>query len=119
MENNTYQSKSQKIYASMAHMSSNVEILRRYFGDSSQLTNWNLDSGTTYHMKPAISYILPGSLVEIDKYIEVADGNFLTMKQPGRVQIKMCGNNGNQSLLCYITYYWHQTCAIKYFPLLN
>ena len=35
-----------------------------------------------------------GSLAETDKYIEVAYGNFVTAKQTGEVQIKMCDGNG-------------------------
>ena len=45
-------------------------------------------------MTPEISNVIPGSLVKIDKYIEVADGHFVTAKQTGLVQIKMCDNNG-------------------------
>ena len=78
----------------MEHMPSNVEIPKRYFGDSSQLTNWILDSGETCHMTPEISDFLPGSLVEMEKYIEVADGNFFTQKQTGGVQIKIRNGNG-------------------------
>ena len=80
MENSTYQSESKKIYASMAHMYINSEIPRRYYGDSSQLTNWILDSGATFHMTPDIWYFIVGLLVETDEYIEVADGNFVTEK---------------------------------------
>ena len=36
-----------KIYASMAQMSSNDERSSENYGDSSQLTNWILDSGET------------------------------------------------------------------------
>ena len=32
--------------------------------------------------------------METDKYIEVADGNFVTEKQTREVQIKMCDGNG-------------------------
>ena len=78
----------------MAHMSSNAEPPRRYFGDSSQLTNGILDSGATCHTKPDISGFIPGSLVETDNYIEVADGIFFTVKQTGEVTIKMIENNG-------------------------
>ena len=45
-------------------------------------------------MTPEISDFILGSLVEMDKYIEVADGNFVTAKKIGEVQIKMCDNNG-------------------------
>ena len=34
---------SQKIYSSMARMSSEIESSRRDFGDISQLTNWILE----------------------------------------------------------------------------
>ena len=36
----------------MARVSTNAEIPRRNDGDSSQLTNWIIDSGATCHMKP-------------------------------------------------------------------
>ena len=65
----------------MAGMSSNKEGSRRYFGNSSQLTNWILDSGTTFHMTPQISDLIPVSLVETDRYIEVADGHLITAKK--------------------------------------
>ena len=59
-ENSTYQSESQKIYASMVLIYSNMEITRRYFGDSSKLTNWILDSGETCHMTSEISDFIQG-----------------------------------------------------------
>ena len=40
----------QKIYTSMAHMSSNDERSNGKYGDSSKLTNWILDLGATCHM---------------------------------------------------------------------
>ena len=61
-------------------MSSNEEIPRRDFGDSSQLINWILDSGETFHMTPDISDFIPGSLAETDKYIEFLDLRFITAK---------------------------------------
>ena len=61
----------------MAYMSYNAETPIRYLGDSSKLTNSILDSGATCHMTPYISYFIPVSLVETDKYIEVANGNFV------------------------------------------
>ena len=76
----------------MARMSSNAERLGRNYGDSSQLTNWILNSGVTCHMTPHISDFITGSLVETDKYIEVSDGRFGTEKQIGEVKIKICDN---------------------------
>ena len=64
------------------------------YGDSSQLTNWILDSGATCHMKPEVSDFIPGSLEYMDKYIEVADRYHVTAKQKGQVRIQMCDNNG-------------------------
>ena len=44
-------------------------------------------------MTPDISDFIPVSLVETDKYIEAADGNFITEKKTGEFQIKMRGDN--------------------------
>ena len=52
----------QKIYASMERMSSSYERSSEKYGDSSQLTNWILDSGATCHMTPEVSDFIPGSL---------------------------------------------------------
>ena len=60
----------------MARMYHNEEIPRKDFGDISQLNNSILDSSVTCHVTPDISYFTIGLLVETDKYIEVADGNF-------------------------------------------
>ena len=76
-------------------MSSNDECPSENYGASSQLTNWILDSGSTYHMIQEVSDFIPGSLEDTDKYIEVADGHNVTAKQKGQVRIKMCKNNGN------------------------
>ena len=45
----------QKIYAYMARMSSDDERSGENYGDSSQLTNWILDSGATCHMTPEVT----------------------------------------------------------------
>ena len=45
-------------------------------------------------MKPDNSNFILVLLVEAYKYIEVADGNFVTAKQTGEVKIKMCDDNG-------------------------
>ena len=68
------------IYASMAQMSSNDERKSEKYGNSSQLTNWILDSGATCHMIPEVSYSIPLSLEDTDKYIAVADGHHVTAK---------------------------------------
>ena len=44
----------QKIYASMARMSDNNEFPCRNSADNSQLTNWILVSGATFHMTPEV-----------------------------------------------------------------
>ena len=75
-------------------MSSDDERKSVKYGDSSQLTNWILDSGATYHMTPEFSDFIPGSLEDTDKYIEVEDGHHVTAKQKGQVQIKMSDDNG-------------------------
>ena len=67
----------QKIYASMARMSSSDERSSEKYGDSSQLTNWVLYSGAMCHMTPEVLDFIPGSLEDTDKNIEVADGHHL------------------------------------------
>ena len=79
----------------MGRMSSNDEIYGRYFGDSLQLTNWILDPGATCHMTPQVSDFIPGLLDDTDINIEVADGNHVTSKEKGQVQITMSDNNGD------------------------
>ena len=74
-----------KIYAYMAQMSSDDKRSSEDYGDSSKLTNWILDSGATCHMTPEVSDFIPGSLEDTDKYIEVADGHHVTVKQKGQV----------------------------------
>ena len=69
----------------MARMSRNDERKSVKYGDSSQLTNWILDSGETGHMTPEVPDFIPGSLEDTDKYIEVADGHHVTAKQKCQV----------------------------------
>ena len=76
-------------------MSSNDKGPSENFGDSSQSTNWILDSGATCHIKPEVSDFIPGSLEDTNKHIGVADGHQVIAKQKGQVGIKMCDNNGN------------------------
>ena len=79
----------------MARMSNNDEISCRYFGDSSQCTNWILGLGATCHMTPQVLDVIPSSLEDMDKHIEVADRHCVTSKQKGQVKIKMCDDNGD------------------------
>ena len=86
----------------MARMSVNDKRKSEKYGDSLQLTNWILDSVATCHMTPEVSDLIPGSLEDTDKYIEVADEHHVTAKQKGQVQIQMCDNNGKK---CITTLY--------------
>ena len=61
-------------------MYTNAKSPKIDYGNSSQLTNWTLDSNVTCHMTPDIYYFIPGLLVETDKYIEVAYENYVTAK---------------------------------------
>ena len=45
-------------------------------------------------MTPELSDLIPGTLYDTYKYIEVADGHHVTEKQKGQVRIQMCHNNG-------------------------
>ena len=64
-------------------MYTNPESPKINHGEISHLTNWILDSCATCKMTPDILNFIPGSLAEIEKYIEVADWNFVTAKQKG------------------------------------
>ena len=57
----------QKIYASMARMSSDNKRKIIKYGDSSQLTNWILDSGATCHLTPEVTDFVPATLEDTDK----------------------------------------------------
>ena len=80
----------------MAQISSDDERKSGKYGDSSQLTNWVLDSVETCHMAPEVTDFIPGSLEDTDRYIEVADVHHVTAKQKGSVRIKMCDDKGNK-----------------------
>ena len=77
----------------MARMSSNDENSSEKYGDSSQLTNWILDSVATCGIMPEVSDFIPGSLEDTDKYIEVADRHHVTEKQKVQVRVQMCKDN--------------------------
>ena len=77
----------------MVRMSDNDKCPSSNFVDSLQLTNCILDSVTTCHMTPQVSYFIPGLLEDIYKHIEVADGHHVIAKQKEQVRIKMCDNN--------------------------
>ena len=62
----------------MAPMPDNDECSSRDFVDSSQLTNWILDSGATCHMTRQVSDFIPSLLEDTDKSIEVPDGHYFT-----------------------------------------
>ena len=83
-----------KVYASMARMSNDDVSKNKDYGDSSQLTNWILESGATCHMTPEVTYFVLGSLEDTDKFIEVADEHHVTAKQKGSVRIQMFDDNG-------------------------
>ena len=52
----------QDIYASMSDMYGNEKSSIGDFGDSLQLTNWILDSGSTCHITPQVLGFIPGLL---------------------------------------------------------
>ena len=78
--NNSNDDNDLKVYAYMARMSNDYKRKNKDYGDSSQLTNWILDSGATCHMTPEVTDFIPGSLEDKDKFIEVADRHHVTMK---------------------------------------
>ena len=44
-------------------------------------------------MPPEVSDFIPGSLEDMDKYIDVVDGHHVIAKQKGQVRIQMCDDN--------------------------
>ena len=108
-----------KVYASMAQMSNDDLSKNKYYGDSSQLTNWILDSGAICHMTPEVTDFIPGSLEDTDKFIELQTDT--TSPQNKKYQYAYKCFTITEKLLSrrYITSYWHQTCATDYFPSLR
>ena len=89
----------------MARMPSDDERKSGNYGDSSQFTNWNLDSGATCHMTPEVFDFIPGTLEDTDKYIEVADGHHVTAKQKVKYKYKCATITERHSSQPYTTYY--------------
>ena len=77
----------------MARMSNDDVRKNKDYSNSSQLTNWILDSGATCHMTTEVTDFIPGSLEDTDKFIEVADAHHITAKQKGLVRIQMFDDN--------------------------
>ena len=77
----------------MARMSNDEKHKSVKYGDSSQLTNWILDSGATCNMTPEVTDFIPVSLEDTDKYIEVVDGHHVTSNKKGSARIQMCDDN--------------------------
>ena len=78
----------------MARMSNDDVSENKDYGDSSQLTDWILDSGATCHMTPEVTDFIPGSLEDTDKFIEVAEGHHVIAKQKGSLCIQMFDDKG-------------------------
>ena len=53
----------------MERMSNDEKRENKYYGDSSQFTNWILDSGATCHMTPEVMDFIQRSLEDTDKCI--------------------------------------------------
>ena len=64
-------------------MPGNDKSSSRNFGEGSKFTNWVLDSGSTFHMKPQVWGFILGSLEDMDKYIEVTGVHHVTVNQKG------------------------------------
>ena len=53
----------------MARTSNDDVSESKDYGNSSQLTNWILDSGATFHMTPEVMDFILGTLEDMDKFI--------------------------------------------------
>ena len=69
-------------------------------------------------MTPQVSDVIPGSLEDTYKDIEVADRHHITVKQKGRVQIKRVMITEIFSSRRCTTYFWHHIYVVSYFHLL-
>ena len=65
----------------MARMTSDDKRKSVKYDDSSQLTNWILDSGAMCDMRPEVTDFIPVSLDDTNKFIEVTDGHHATAKK--------------------------------------
>ena len=83
MKDNSDSDDELKVYASMARIPNDDVTENKDYGDSSQLTNWILDSGATCHIMPEVTDFISGSLEDTDKFIEAANGHHVTAKQKG------------------------------------
>ena len=70
-----------------------MKVLVQIFGDILQFTNWIFYSEATCHMTPQVSDFIPGLSEDTDKYIEVADGHYITAKQKVQIQLIMYNDN--------------------------
>ena len=53
-------------------------------------------------MTPEVTDFIPGSLEDMDKFIEVADRYHVTAKQKGSVRIQMCDDNGKTFVATFL-----------------
>ena len=63
-------------------MSNDDKLKNKDYGDSSQLTNWILDSGATCHMMPEVTDFIPVSLEDTDKFIGSEDHMIAKFPKP-------------------------------------
>ena len=89
----------------MSQMSSNDKHSSEKYGDSSQLTNWILDSGATCHMTPEVSDFITVSLEDTDKYIGVADRHHVTAGKKVKYEYKCATITEKLSSQHYTTYF--------------
>ena len=70
-------------------------------------------------MTPEVSYFIPGSLEDTDKYIEVADTHHVMAKQKRSIRIQMCDDNEKSFIATLHDVLWNQTYATSYFQSLR
>ena len=60
------------------------------------MSNWLIDSGASAHMTHFITDLIPETIYEIDKIVEVADGTETHSKRAGTTIINMLDDNGRK-----------------------
>ena len=100
-------------------MSGNDECPSGNFGDSSQFTNWILDSGATCHMTPAVSDFIPDLLEDTDKKLKLQTDITSRRNKKVKYEYKCVTIMESLSSQHYTTYFWNQTYATSYFQSLR
>ena len=86
-------------------MSSDDKRKNLKYGDSSQLTNWILDSEATYHMAPEVTDFIPGTLEDTDYTLKLWTDITSRRNKKVKYEYKCAMITERHSSQPYTTYY--------------